>query len=247
MKQQNILKNLGLTDPETTVYLSLLKLGNAEAGIVAKDTGIKRTTMYDILSSLTKKGFATVYFKKNKRTFYPQKPQRIISLFEKKLEAFQNIVPQLQMFDKKQTQALGLRLIQTKAELEQFYLGVLSEYKNGTYCDIGNAVAWEVLAPDFFHAFRKDRAKHNIHTRLLLTHDSQPYNPTEASLLRSYRYLPDTLHFNSMIDIFPDKILIVNPYLATLGVVIAIPAMVDIFQSIFDFLWELVENEKISR
>ncbi|PLX27027.1 hypothetical protein C0581_03815 [Candidatus Parcubacteria bacterium] len=46
------LKNLGLSDIEAGVYLSLLKLGGSQASKIAKDVGIKRTTVYPILKKL---------------------------------------------------------------------------------------------------------------------------------------------------------------------------------------------------
>jgi hypothetical protein len=39
-------------------------------------------------------------------------------------------------------------------------------------------------------------------------------------------------------DVFDDKILIISPDLTSLAIVIAIPAMVDIFKSMFEIIWD---------
>ena len=103
---------------------------------------------------------------------------------------------------------------------------------------IGNTNAWQAVCKEFADDYREKRAKYKIKTKLLLSADSEKINPRDKSLLREFKYLPAKYKFKSTIDIFNDKILIVSPDLSALAVVIAIPAMVDIFISIFDIMWE---------
>ena len=53
---ENNLKNLGLTDKETIVYLEVLKNGRVSPTDVAKATKINRTTVYSVAKELIKKG-----------------------------------------------------------------------------------------------------------------------------------------------------------------------------------------------
>lgn len=230
--------DLGLSEQEANAYMSLLRLGGSLASIVAKDMGVKRTTVYPILQTLTQKGFATIYFRKNKRFYYAVKPHKISGLFEKKLEAFNSFIPFLETLEKKEIQTMGLRFIETKEELENFYDDILEEYKNKEYHIIGSAPAWESIDAKYFVQFRKSRAKNKIHTKLLLSADSQNTNPLAPDLLREFKYLSEKYKFKSTIDIYADQILIVSPELSSLAVVIAIPAMVDIFKSIFEIIWD---------
>ena len=126
----------------------------------------------------------------------------------------------------------------TKEELEDFYRGILTEYKNKEYRIISSAKGWEGIDPEFFIQYRKDRGRANIRTRLLLSADSKEINPTDAKLLREYRYLASKYKFRSSLDMFDDKVLVVSPDLTALAVVIEIPVMVDIFKSIFEALWD---------
>lgn len=233
------LKNLGLNDNEANAYLALLKLGGSKPSQVATEMGIGRTTVYAILKDLTQKGFATVYFRQNHRFYYAQKPNRLSILFENKLDKFRDIIPQLNAVERKEGALMGIRYLETKNELEHFYIEILEEYKNRDYCIISSAKGWEGIDPKFFIQFRKDRGKAKIRTRLLLSADSEEINPTEPKLLRDFRYLPPKYSFRSTIDIFDDKILIVGPELTALAAVIEIPPMVDVFKSIFEALWDV--------
>lgn len=239
------LKNLGLNDIEADIYFALLKLGGSQASKIAKDVGIKRTTIYPILKKLAEGGFVTVYFKKNRRYYYAQKPQRVAALFGKKLDSFYAMIPMLEQIEKKETQMTGLRFVETLDELKQFYIGILDEYRDKEYHIIGSAHGWEDLDNEWFQQYRHDRARNNIRTKLLLTAESQMVSPQDDDLLRDVRFLPEKYSFTSIIDIFEDKILIVSADLSAVAVVIQISAMQDIFRSIFDMLWDKVSLEKI--
>ncbi len=242
MENTIILKNIGLSEPEVIVYLALLRIGGSLASQVAKEASLKRTTVYAILKTLSEKGFVSVYFRKNKRYYYAEKPQKLAQFFEKKLELFTSIIPALESLGRQQDRQLGLRFIETKQELEAFYTQALAQYKNKKYCIIGSLHGWEDIDPTFFKRFRVERGRANIATRLLLTADSREDNPPDKRLLRAVRYLPEKYTFKSTIDIYPDQILIVSPHLSSLAVVVAVPAMVDIFKSIFEVMWEMIDN-----
>jgi len=241
MKYKNVLEEMGLSPEESAIYLALLRVGGSIASAVARETGIKRTTVYALLRSLANKGFVMLYYRKNKQLYYAEKPQRVVEYFEKKISGFADIIPALETLGKKQMQIYGIRLIETVNELKKFYHGILSEYKNRSYSVIGNTNAWEGIEPEFFHDFRVKRGQKKISTRLLLTHDSRGLNPTRKELLRDFKYLPATYNFKSTLDIFDDQILIVSPELSCLAVVIAVPAMVDVFKMVFGIIWDLVE------
>lgn len=234
MNNLEIIKSLGLSDQEAEIYLALLKLGGSKASLVAKEVGMKRTTIYAILKSLAQKGLVTVFFRKNQRFYYAKKPHQVAKVFQGKINQFEEIIPVLESLEKKQTQAMGLRFIETVGELEDFYNEILEQYRNKEYHIIGNSRSWHGISPEFFKEYRQRRAEANIKTKLLISYDS----PREKGLLCKVKFLPEKYIFKSSIDIFKDKILIVSPDMAALAVVIAIPAMVDVFQSMFDIIWE---------
>lgn len=235
------LRELGLSEHEGSAYLSLLKLGGSTASVVAKDIGLKRTSAYALLRSLAQKGLVTLYYRKSKQFYYAEKPERVLAHFQKRLQTFENLIPTLETLSKKQAQHVGIRFIETLPELKKFYRSVLEDYKNKHYYIIGDLKGWENLDPEFFIQYRKDRGKANVRTQILLTNTSKSVNPDDKKLLREVKFLPKKYLFKSTIDIYKDKILIVSPELSSLAVVIEIPAMTDIFKSIFTMLWDMVE------
>ena len=57
MRLQSILNRAGLDRHEVDVYLSLIGLGEATAGQIAKKSGVPRTYTYKVLEELIDKGF----------------------------------------------------------------------------------------------------------------------------------------------------------------------------------------------
>ncbi len=238
MSHISTLQTLGLSEDEAKTYLALLKFGGGNAIALAKEVGVKRTTIYPILKSLHEKGFASTYFSKTKKLYRAEKPDKVAGQFEKRLESFSLIIPELKTIEKQVISHVGLRFIETKQELERFYTGILVEYKGKNYDAVGSATAWEGIDPEFFQKYRFDRADAKIKTRILLSADSAAASPADVKLLRDVRVLPKNHTFKSTMDIFADKILIVNPDQSTLAVVIEVPSMVDIFKEMFEMLWE---------
>ena len=71
-----------------------------------------------------------------------------------------------------------------------------------------------------------------------LSHDSLKNNDADKSLLREVKFLPEKYKFKSTIDIFKDKVLIISPEISSLAVVLEVPAMVDVFKSVFEITWD---------
>ena len=63
------LKELGFTDKEIEVYVTLLEQGRLTPAIIALSTGIKRPTVYGILKELIKKGVVIEEIRREKRLF----------------------------------------------------------------------------------------------------------------------------------------------------------------------------------
>lgn len=244
MNTLDSLREMGLTDPEADMYKVLLKTGAVPASEAAKMAGIKRTTAYSLLQNLKEKGFVGGLYRDNRQYFYAEQPERVSKRYEKRLKSFIDIIPSLTQTGSDQKEFGGIRPISTLAELKDFYRDILEEYKNKSYRIIGNGQDWEVLDPEFFIKFRKDRGAAKIRTRLLLDSRFAMQNPEEKYLLRTWKFLPEEYMLNGVIDIFDDKVLIVSTELRSLAVVLAVPAMVGIFKTMFDVIWDGIPGER---
>jgi len=80
MKEDEIiekLQKLGLTKYESLAYITLLKLGPSKATDITKESGIPHTRVYDVLSSLHRKGFVDVMHG-SPRLYKPVNPEAVL-------------------------------------------------------------------------------------------------------------------------------------------------------------------------
>ena len=73
-----ILKELNLSEKESSVYLSLLELGQSNVTRLANKANINRVTTYHILRSLISKGLVSSIEKDNIQNFMAIEPKRLI-------------------------------------------------------------------------------------------------------------------------------------------------------------------------
>ncbi len=89
---------IGFTKNESKVYLELLKLGTQAVSIIAKKSGLNRTTTYSILRSLEKKGVISSYVQNSIKVFSANDPNSLVGYLDQ----------QCNTFDYYKTQILGI-------------------------------------------------------------------------------------------------------------------------------------------
>ena len=89
------LKQAGLTENESKVYLALIDLGPSLAGQISRKTGMHRRTVYDTTEMLIKKGLVGYMLKNNRRLFQASNPQRILEIIKEKENLLTPLISQL--------------------------------------------------------------------------------------------------------------------------------------------------------
>ncbi|MFA6022759.1 MAG: helix-turn-helix domain-containing protein [Candidatus Pacearchaeota archaeon] len=88
-KKKEILSVIGLSIPESKVYLELLQLKEAKTGEICKKTEIASSNIYPILDSLISKGLVSYRMQNNIKIFMPAPPESLNEVFieqQKKIE-----------------------------------------------------------------------------------------------------------------------------------------------------------------
>ena len=92
---KDTLKNLGLTDYESRVYLALLEIGEGTSGDILKKADIHTGKIYEILESLKNKGLISEIKKNNIRTYGATEPKRILDYLNKKKQEVEQTEKQI--------------------------------------------------------------------------------------------------------------------------------------------------------
>ncbi len=104
-----VLREIGLSDSETSVYLSLLRHGPCLASRVASDSGLNRTHVYSLIESLLSKGIANYAIRENRKYFTVVSPRNLLNyvaerkrLLEQSEKDLQEMLPELERMKKKE-------------------------------------------------------------------------------------------------------------------------------------------------
>lgn len=91
-----------LTEGESKVYKTLVKIGESSIGNILKFSGVSHSKIYDILKRLAEKGLVSAINKNGKQYFSAANPKQLQNLVEeqekklqKEKEHIQKIIPQL--------------------------------------------------------------------------------------------------------------------------------------------------------
>lgn len=93
---KQVLKEIGLSEKEIAVYISLLELGEAPVKDITIKSELNRVTVYPVLKSLIDKGFVS-QFNQDKKTFFkPMEPRQILENLKQKETRVNSIIPLLE-------------------------------------------------------------------------------------------------------------------------------------------------------
>ena len=102
MKEE--LQKLGMTKSEAIVFELLVKYGEISGSQLAKKSGIDRSTTYNLLDSLNKKGFVSYVIKNGLKTYQLSNPENIKKFAEEKVQIANSLIEEIKKISKKEHQ-----------------------------------------------------------------------------------------------------------------------------------------------
>lgn len=230
------LKEAGLTENESKVYLSLLDLGSANAGLISRKSGLHRRVVYDTLDVLIQKGLVGYIKKNNIRIFQAAHPKRLIELLQEKEKTIEEIMPEM------------LYLYSKKKEKEEtnFYVGIkglknifedqISSGKEILILGASN-LAYEILE-FYFHWFDIRRKERKIMTKIIAHEEIKSKIP-----LSEIRYLPKKYQSPLAVNIYGRKVaLILWDREKPLAILINNDRISEGYKKYFEILWKIAKK-----
>jgi sugar-specific transcriptional regulator TrmB len=249
-----LLKQLNFSDKETAVYLALLEVGAAKAGELAKKTNINRTTVYDILESLMRKGLVSKY-KKGASTFFNTfDPKHLLTYLDReKEEQTKKIEKQKEKVKELLPQLLSLQHIATTKPKVQFFegeKGMREAYEDTltsreTILAYANTETVHAGLPNFFPDYYKRRTAKKIFIKAIfpinkLSIERSKFNQEE---MRETRFLPQKeMTFSPEVNIYNNKMLIAS-WKEKMAIIIESKELADLQKLIFNLLWEVLPDK----
>lgn len=232
MKQQNILQSIGIDAKTESVYRALLRLADATAFRIARESGLKRTSIYHVLDNLLAMGLASSYVSRGVTRYAAEHPQKIRSFFEEKMILAGRLVPELQKEINKNKGAVSVRLLEGAEGIKSISDEMLVS-KEKTILSFGSSKKYlEFVGGKFGYGERRRKA--GIFTRAIRFHGDEAGT---NSKFQEVRIAPDNFEFPALITIYGKRVGIVLFEGNGFGLVITSESFATIMRSFFEILW----------
>jgi len=248
MKKEDF-KFLGFPDKEIDIYLALMELGSAKPAQIAKKTEINRTTVYDLLESLLKKGLVSKYKKGSFIYYNALDPERLIPYLEReKEEQIKKIEKQQEKAESLIPQLISIQDITSEKPKVQFFegeKGMREAYEDTltsreTILAYANVQTMHEGLPNFFPTYYKRRAKKKIFIKAVLPKNELSVERAkhDQKEMRETRFLPDKQEtFSPEINLYNNKMLVAS-WKEKMAVIIESKELVDLQKLIFNIVWK---------
>lgn len=236
------LKELGLEDGETALYLASLKLGDAGMSELAREAQLKRTSAYVIFQALEKKGLMGSFKMRGGLKFVATSPGILLQKTQKQTEDLKNLLPQLNSLVQKKDQRPQITYYEGK---EGYYIASEDSLRtpNSTVRHIGSiSEIHKVIGEDWdLNYYIPTRLKKHINFKALYFKSQMPESFLKAShaeLLREVNYLPEKYLYNSSKLIYDNKVAIFSSKKELVTVIIESPEIAAGENQLFETIWD---------
>lgn len=244
------LQKLGLTDKEAALYLVTLEFGEASpVSTLARKAGINRTTAYDILENLVRRGLVVTSEHKGYRTYRAQAPDQLVAHLQAESERYlrlsqeaKDILPELATHYHALSDRPRVYFYEGEEGLVRVYEETLTSTEE--IRAFANAQVNQDILGWYFPKYYERRAAKKIPIRGLLmdTPVDRELHRIDKTHLRESRILPKSkLDFTPEVNFFDDKIMIAD-WKEKLGIIIESREITKLFKQVFELAWEAAEK-----
>jgi len=235
------LEKYGLDKRKAFVYLACLELGPSSVQNIAAKTAIKRTTIYDILTSLISQGLISQTIKGKKRLFVAESPEMIRELLQKKEQEFEQILPELK----------SLHFIPGPKPKIKYYEGIEGVKKvlddtltvsNKKLLGILSMVdLFDFMGEEYMESYVQRRIKKNVELRVVRSREKEAEAKrwlTNTKELRERRYSPKGIVFSLAQFIYDNKVCLISSKKENFGLIIESEEFAENQKQLFEVLWQ---------
>lgn len=250
MKNEHLLKILmefGLTENEALVYLSALSLGATSVSRISSLSGIKRTSIYPIISKLQKIGLMSKVILGLKTFYVSEPPEKLEVLLEDRKNKFKKFLPDFSKLYNLEGKTDLIRKYEGLQSVKNIYEDLIKKIQpNEDYLIITDQEKWLGSDDKFFKNFIEKRSKLRIRIRALMLN-----NPTgrwwkeyERNFNMKIKLLPDNIsEIPTNVVITPQALVIHQILPPIMALVIENKSAIAFQKQMFEIIWESLQNQ----
>lgn len=234
------LERLGLKRSEAAVYLAALEQSRASVLRLARATGLKRGTVYEVTERLLDRGFLREVREGKRRTLVAENPRTLVERFNREVADLTTSLPKLLALQNLNTRQPTITYFDGEAEVWQIYEGTLSAQQ--PILSFTSVIGvYDLLDPYKIERYIARRTELKIPVRIIALDsvESRRWAKRAGDELRDIRLIPrEQAQFVADVEIFGDRVAIVSFKRDLFGIVIESEQIATMFRAAFELMWQ---------
>jgi len=252
------LKKAGFSEKEALIYTHLIRLGSQPASIIAERANINRTTTYDIIETLTKRGLIASIKKDGITYFKALDPKELINYLErekvehtKKIEKQQKeieeLLPALISLENPESTKPKVTFYEGEKGMRQAYEDTLTSSE--TILAYANVEEMHKGLPNFFPEYYKRRAiEKKIRIKCIAPNNKTSIERSkhDKKEKRETLLIPKSeFDFSPEINIYEDKVLFAS-WREKMAIIIKSKEIAEFHKKMYRLAWKAAKKEDSS-
>ena len=249
------LKKVGFSEKEALVYTHLIRLGAQPASVIAEKAEINRTTTYDIIETLTKKGLISsikkdgiTYFKaldpKELLNYLEREKVEHVKQLEKQQKEIETLLPALISLENQESTKPKVTFYEGEKGMRQAYEDTLTSSE--TILAYANVEDMHKGLPNFFPEYYQRRGvEKKIHIKCIAPdnktsierHSHDKKENREMILIPEKEY-----DFSPEINVYDDKVLFAS-WREKMAIIIKSKEIADFHKKMYKLAWTAAKIE----
>lgn len=236
------LTDFGLHENEAAVYLASLSLGPTTILKLANQSGVNRTTVYEVVEALERKGLMKKEIKGLKILFSAEHPTKLENTLEAKRATLSRLLPELESKFHLKGSGSTIKYYEGLASIKNLYDDLAKELRSTDfYYVISNTAEWEALDDNYFKKTHVEIFSHKKVDRRVLFVDSpeaRERKKNERNFNELVKILPADANIHVDLCITPYKLVIFQLHNPLVALVIENETMINTQKAVFEILWD---------
>ncbi|MBI2410926.1 MAG: hypothetical protein HYV32_03505 [Candidatus Kerfeldbacteria bacterium] len=244
VQKQHLIENMGFSDKEALIYLTLLEAGEITATDLAKRCNLKRTTLYNILPEMQRNGFISVTKQKGRKYYFVDDVRNLEQAIEEKIEAVRQMIPELAKYQNFLRSKPNILLYEGAIGMKKFYHDIIASVSPGdtilTYIGVQNF--YEYIPKEILDKYVKERIRKKVVNKII-THDDQTAGEWASSAKNELREIKIIKNQHALysgdVKIFAHKVAFLSYQEDFFGVIIESKGIHEMLKSLFYVAWNV--------
>ncbi|MCA9458984.1 MAG: helix-turn-helix domain-containing protein [Nanoarchaeota archaeon] len=168
---ENELKELGLTENQSKIYLLLLNNGALSSSEISKELGFHRGYIYDTLESMQEKEVINSHIENNKKIFQATNPNDLLNLLKLKIDNIEKITPELNQLYQNKKESFKIEVYKGKKAFRTLITDIISntnENEEIYFLGLDEELLLTEIEPFYFKKFLNIMESKHINEKVII-------------------------------------------------------------------------------